>query len=189
MLIIYVARFSRPMTLGTRAHQMALYVIYEAPLQMLADAPSNYYENRESAEFISKIPTIWEKTTILKAKIADYLVLARKSGNNWYLAGITDEDARSFSVDLSFLDKGSTYELEWVEDGVNSDRIARDYKQGKKNITAEDQLDIKMNSRRRLDWDSKEKIVIYYKTSIFCLYCVGVISFSSLNLRLKLAIF
>lgn len=142
----FAVRFDRPMTMGTRAHQMALYVIYEAPLQMMADSPSMYYDNRESAEFISKIPTIWEDTKVLHAKIADYLVLARKHGDNWYLAGITDINHREFEIDLSFLDTNANYELNWIEDGINSDKNAKDYKSGSKKITSKDKLSIKMNS-------------------------------------------
>ncbi len=142
----FMARHFRPMTLGTRAHQIALYGIYESPLQMLADAPSNYYNNRESAEFISKIPTTWDETKIIEAKISDYLVMARRNNEVWYLSGITDKTARNFTIDLSFLDKNTTYKLEWIEDGVNSDNIARDYRKSVKEVTSEDQIEIQMHS-------------------------------------------
>lgn len=143
----FAIRFDRPMTLGTRAHQMALYAIFEAPLQMLADSPSQYYRNRESAEFIAKIPTTWDEMHVLEAKISDYVVIARKHGEIWYLAGITDETKRDFTVDLSFLDANATYTLEWIEDGVNSDKIAIDYTKGeRKAVTSKDQIDLNLHT-------------------------------------------
>jgi alpha-glucosidase len=143
----FAVRFDRPMTLGTRAHQMALYAIFEAPLQMLADSPSQYYKYRESAEFIAKIPTTWDEMHVLEAKISDYLVIARKHGEIWYLAGITDETKRDFTVDLSFLDASAAYTLEWVEDGVNSDKIAIDYTKGeRKAVTSKDKIDLNLHT-------------------------------------------
>lgn len=141
----FAVRFDRPMTLGTRAHQIALYNIFEAPLQMLADTPSNYYQNRESAEFISKIPVIWQETKVLEAKIDDYLVIARRNHDSWYLGGITDEDARTFTIDLSFLKPDTTYQLEWMEDGKNSNKVAKDYAKRTKIVTSEDEIEINMH--------------------------------------------
>ncbi|MFC6859558.1 glycoside hydrolase family 97 protein [Zunongwangia atlantica] len=141
----FAVRFDRPMTLGTRAHQIALYTIFEAPLQMLADTPSSYYENRESAEFISKIPVVWEETKVLDAKIGDYLIIARKNGDSWYVGAITDDSARTFEIDLSFLDDNTNYQLDWIEDGKNSDKVAKDYAKKSAKLTSEDKIEIKMN--------------------------------------------
>lgn len=142
----FAIRFDRPMTLGTRAHQIALYGIFEAPLQMLADSPSNYYENRESAAFISKIPTTWEETKVLKATIADYLVIARRNGSKWYLAAITDDKSRNFTIDLSFLDPEKDYILKWIEDGINSDKVAKDFRQKEQKVSADQEIELKLNS-------------------------------------------
>ncbi len=138
--------FDRPMTQGTRAHQIALYVILESPLQMLADSPSNYYNNRASTKFISKIPVTWDETKVLEAKIGDYLLLARKNGETWYIGGVTDTNSRNFDVDLSFLGTNAKYQLEWIEDGVNSDKVAKDYKKGSKEVDSKSELKIQMNS-------------------------------------------
>ena len=94
----FYINFVHPISLGTRAHQAALYVVYESPLQMLADSPSNYYKAPEFASFISRIPTIWEDTKAITAKIGEQLVIARKNGKNWYLAGLTDWNARNIET-------------------------------------------------------------------------------------------
>lgn len=123
----FVPRFTRPMSQGTRCHQVAMYVIYSSPLQMLSDTPSNYYRERETTEFIARIPTTWDETKVLYASVGDYLVLARRKGKTWYLAAMTDWSAREFEIDLSFLPQGS-FDIEIMEDGMNADKIAQDYK-------------------------------------------------------------
>ena len=119
--------FNRPASQGTRAHQMALYVVFESPLQMLADSPSNYKREQECTDFIAEVPVVWDKTRVLQAKVGDYILMARKKGNDWYIAGITDWSERDLDLDLSFLGEG-TYTMEIFEDGVNADRYAEDYR-------------------------------------------------------------
>ncbi len=115
------------MSQGTRCHQVAMYIIYSSPLQMLSDTPSNYYRERETTEFIARIPTTWDETKVLHARVGDYLVMARRKGKTWYLAAMTDWSAREFKIDLSFLPKGN-YDIDIMEDGMNADKIAQDYK-------------------------------------------------------------
>jgi alpha-glucosidase len=122
----FVPLFTRPMSQGTRCHQVAMYVIYTSPLQMLSDSPSNYYRERETTEFISMIPTTWDESKVLHAAVGDYLVMARRKGETWYLAAMTDWSARGFDIDLSFLPAG-IYEIDMMEDGVNADKMAQDY--------------------------------------------------------------
>ena len=83
--------FQQPVSMGTRCQQLAMYVVYESPLQMLCDNPTNYYREPECMEFLSKVPSVWEETKVLDAKIADYILLARKSGDDWYVGAMTDE--------------------------------------------------------------------------------------------------
>lgn len=137
------AVFSRPMSLGTRAHQLAMFVLYESPLQMLADTPNSYLAEPEIPAFISKIPTVWDNFKVLHANIGEYLLMARQNGNNWYLAGMTNDQPRTLPVKLDFLPKGS-YQLELIKDGINADRHAEDYKLEKRLVKAGDQLDIPM---------------------------------------------
>jgi alpha-glucosidase len=117
----------QPMALGTRCHQLAMYVVYDAPLQMLSDSPSNYLREPETMEFLGAVPTTWDDTRVLDAKIAEYVLVARKNGRDWYVGGMTDWDPRDLEVDFSFLPQGN-FTLEAYQDGVNADRDAGDYK-------------------------------------------------------------
>ena len=118
---------SEPMSQGTRCRQLATYVIFESPFNMLCDAPSNYMREPESTEFIANIPTVWDESIVLDGKMGEYIVTARRAGNVWYVGGITDWTARDIEVDCSFLgDK--TYDATLFKDGVNAHRVGRDYK-------------------------------------------------------------
>jgi len=119
--------FYRPASQGTRVHQMAMYVVYESPLQMLADSPSNYKRNQECATFIAGVPVTWDETKVLEAKAGDYILIARRKDENWYLAAMTDWNARTLEADLSFLPDGN-YTLEVFRDGINADNFGEDYK-------------------------------------------------------------
>ena len=117
----------QPMAMGTRCHQLAMYVVYEGPLQMLSDSPSNYLREPEAMEFLAAVPTEWDETKVLDAKIADYVLVARRNGRDWYVGAMTDWTARDLEVDLSFLPEGS-FTIDAYQDGVNADRYASDYK-------------------------------------------------------------
>jgi alpha-glucosidase len=117
----------QPMALGTRCHQLAMYVIYDAPLQMLSDSPSNYLREPEIMEFLGPVPTVWDDTRVLDARIAEYVLVARKSGSGWYLGAMTDWTARDLEVDFSFLPDGN-FSMDAYQDGVNADHSASDYK-------------------------------------------------------------
>ena len=135
--------FNRPMSMGTRAHQVAMYIIYESPLQMMADSPSNYLKEPECTEFISGIPTTWEDMRVLKASVGEYLLLARKHGNSWYIGAMTDENAREFTLKPDFLEDGK-YSAEIIEDGINADRYGSDYRKVTRTISKSDSLKIKL---------------------------------------------
>jgi len=122
--------FEEPMSQGTRCHQLAMYVVYESPLQMLADSPSNYEREPEAMEFLGPVPTVWDETRVLDARLGDHVVIARRSGRVWYLAAMTDWTARDLDVDLSFLPEGR-FDIDAYEDGVNADRAGSDYRRRK----------------------------------------------------------
>ncbi|UCE93985.1 MAG: glycoside hydrolase family 97 catalytic domain-containing protein, partial [Flavobacteriaceae bacterium] len=124
----YAVSFTRPMAMGTRCHQLAMYVIYEAPLQMLCETPSRYRKEQESVDFISKVPTVWDETVVFDAAVSDYVLMARRKGKVWYLAGMTDNTARSFELSLDFLPEDESFNVEIFKDGVNASRHAEDYK-------------------------------------------------------------
>lgn len=122
----YRAINANPMSQGTRAHQVAMYVVYEAPLQMLADSPTAYYKEQETTTFISKIPTVFEETVAIGGELGAYVAIARRKGQTWYVGAMSNWDARTIEIDFSFLPAG-TYEAEIFQDGINADREATDY--------------------------------------------------------------
>lgn len=132
-----------PMGQGTRAHSMALFVILESPMQMLPDSPSDYYQERECTEFMSKIPVEWDDLKVLKTKIGDYTIVARKKDENWYIGAITDWEPREFEIHFNFLSDG-IYEMEYIEDGINAAERAIDYKRKTGKITQKDKMQIKL---------------------------------------------
>jgi alpha-glucosidase len=115
-----------PMSQGTRCHQLAMYVIYEAPLQMLSDNPTIYMREKESTNFIVKIPVTFDETVPLDGEVGEYVALARRKGDTWYVGAMTNWDPREFSIDLSFLSNGN-YHAIIFRDGINADRDATDY--------------------------------------------------------------
>jgi alpha-glucosidase len=119
--------FEQPMSLGTRCQQLAMYVVYESPLQMLADTPSSYLREPEIMEFLGPVPTVWDETRVLDARLGDFVVVARRHGQEWWLGAMTDWTARDLEVPLDFLPEGS-FEVDAWQDGVNADRWASDYK-------------------------------------------------------------
>ena len=119
--------FEQPMNQGTRTQQLAQYVLYESPLQYLAGTPSDYRAAPEFTRMLAAIPTTWDETHAIAGEVGDYLVVARRSGDVWYLAAMTDWTARTLDVSLAFLDAGS-YAATIVSDGMNADRYAADYR-------------------------------------------------------------
>jgi alpha-glucosidase len=107
---------SRPRT--TLAKQLALYIVIYSPLQMAADLPENY-ERQPAFQFIRDVAVDWDTTKVIDGKIGDYVIVARKAKNSpeWFLGAITDEDARTFDVPLSFLPRGQKYVAEIYADG------------------------------------------------------------------------
>lgn len=129
--------FNRPMSQGTRGQQLAMYVVYESPLQMLADAPSNYEREPESLAFLSRVPTQWDETRVLAARVGEYIVTARRSGRSWYLGGLTNWTARDLTIDLSWLGSGA-FDAELFRDGPNADRAGVDYARERRSVTSSD---------------------------------------------------
>jgi len=119
---------SNPVSQGTRCHQLALYTIFEAPLQMMADSPTAYMKEQESTDFIAKIPTVFDETVALYGEVGKYIAIARKKESKWYLGAITNWNARDITIDFSFLEKGKQFEAEIFSDGLNADKAAQDYK-------------------------------------------------------------
>lgn len=134
---------SEPMSQGTRCRQLAQYVVFESPLNMLADNPSNYMKEAESTDFIASVPEVWDNTVALEGKIAEHIAIARRKDNEWYVGALTNWDAREMELDLSFLGEGN-YKAEVFRDGVNADRVGSDYKHETIDIPEDRKLKISM---------------------------------------------
>ena len=140
-----------PMSQGTRVHQMAMYTIFDAPLQMLADSPTKYMQNQECTDFIAQIPTVYDQVVPLDGKLGEYVVVAKRKGVRWYIAAMNNWQARDLTVDLSLLIKmnETNNKLEKLNgranifaDGINADREATDYKNTQRQINSDDKLQI-----------------------------------------------
>ena len=115
--------WSHPMSQGTRAHQAALYVIYES----------------------AAVPTVWDQTAALHASAGEYAAVARRNGDRWYIGAITDWTGRDMEIDLSFLGEGR-YRMQYFADGVNADSYAQDFRTGEREVTREDKLNVRLAS-------------------------------------------
>jgi len=112
---------------------------------MLADSPSHYLREKECTEFITHVPTVWDETRVLDAKVGDYVLVARKSGQEWFLGAMTDWTPREVTVDFSFLEPG-VHTIEIFQDGPNADRYASDYKKVETDISPSQSMKIQLAS-------------------------------------------
>lgn len=137
---------AEPMTLGTRCNQMAMYVIYESPLQMLCDIPTHYLKEPQSMEFLKAVPAVWAKTVPLNGKVGEHVSIARQAANgDWYLGAMTDWTAREFDLSVSFLPEGD-YEMQVWKDGLNANKNAKDFKMETLTVNRNTTLHIKLAS-------------------------------------------
>jgi len=136
---------SHPMSQGTRVHQMAMYITFEAPLQMLADSPTKYMQNQTCTDFIARIPTTFDETVAIDGQLGEYTVIARRKGAKWYIAAMTDWKERDMDLPLHFLGDGD-YQAEIFADGVNAQTDATDYRQIRQTVKKEDSLRIHLSS-------------------------------------------
>ncbi len=143
---VYSARRPNAASVGTRAYQLALFVLFESGLQMLADNPTLYYKNPDCTEFITRVPVTWDETKALLAEVGEVAVVAKRKGDKWFIGGMTNgrKPVRDVKLDFKFLDLGKTYTLTYFEDGVNAGRQAMDYRKKVRRVTSTDELDIKM---------------------------------------------
>lgn len=101
----FKAQFTAPMAMGTRAHQLAMYVIFESPLQMLVDHPVSYF-GKTGLDFLSVVPTDWDETRFVSGEPGEFVVIARRKGQEWYLGAMTNWSVRDIEVTLDFLGTG-----------------------------------------------------------------------------------
>ncbi len=118
--------YKHPKSQGTRCHELAKYVVFESPLQMLADEPTAYEKEKACMKFLSEVPSVWDETVVLGAKVAEHIFLARRSDKVWYLGGMTGSLAQTISLDFSFLDEGN-YTMEVWRDGPDTRTDGTDF--------------------------------------------------------------
>ena len=135
----FAIRWYHPMSQGTRAHQAAIFVVFESPVQMLCDSPSNYYKEDEFTSFIASVPTTWDETRAIEAVAGEHLLMARRKGDTWYVGAMNDWTPCSLKCPLDFLGAGR-YEATIFADGVN----AEDYSLTKKKVCQSDTLNIRL---------------------------------------------
>jgi alpha-glucosidase len=142
----WVECYQNPVSMGTRCHQLACYVMHDSPFTMLCDAPTNYEREQECVDIITSIPDTWDETRILSGYISSYMITARRNGSDWYVGGQTNWDERKVDISLDFLRPGESYQATIVTDGVNANHNAEDYRIESKTLSTNDKLNIRMAS-------------------------------------------
>ncbi len=141
----YQKSFTMPCAKGTRSHMVSMYVLYYAPLQMLCDSASDYKKYPDILNFIATAPTTWDETKAIEGKIGEYVVVARRKGDSWYIGGMTDWNARDVNIDLSkILPEDTDFKAEIIRDSENSNKNASDYVREIKDVDSTTNLKIKM---------------------------------------------
>jgi len=138
----FQARDIAPMSQGTRAHQLAMYVVYESPLVMVSDFPEAY-EGQPGVEFIEKVPVVWDETRVLAGRPAEHIVVARRKGEAWYVGAMTNWEARNVPLELGFLGVGE-YEAQIFADGPDAASVATSLAVETKRVMAGDRLDLRL---------------------------------------------
>ena len=136
--------WSEPMSQGTRCRQMAEYVVFESPLNMLCDSPTNYMREQECTDFIASVPTVWAETVVIDGKLGEYETIARQAyDGDWYVGSLAGWDGRDAVLDLSFLPEGD-YDAEIFRDGTNAGRNANDYRHLHTEVSSGDMMTIRI---------------------------------------------
>lgn len=124
---VFVPNFPTPMTRGTRCHQLAMYVVYFSPFQMLCDAPTTYEKEPDFTRFLSEIPIIWDESIALAGQPGEYVAMARRSEKTWFVGVLNGWESKEVNLDLGFLDPEKEYSFELYRDGINVHRLPTDY--------------------------------------------------------------
>lgn len=139
----FVINGKNPGSLGTRCHQLAMYVAFISPLQMLCDTPTKYRKNPEAMAFLRQVPTTWDETVVLNAEVGNSLAIARRNGDKWFIGALTDWNSREMSLKLDFLGKGK-YTISYWADGPNADKEATSTTVGGTVVTGSENLKVKL---------------------------------------------
>lgn len=135
-----------PAAVGTRANQLSHFIVFESGIQMLADNPTRYRKEQECFDFITQIPVTWDETIAVDAKVGEYIIVAKRHGDQWYIGAMTnsDKEERVFNVSLDFLSAKTDYHVVAFEDGPNATKVAMDYKKKELQVKRNDTITIKL---------------------------------------------
>ena len=133
---------TEPMSQGTRCRQLAEFVVFDAPLNMICDSPTSYELEPVCSEFLYRVPTVWDETVVLDGKVGDYIITARRKGDTWYIGAMTDWTERDLKVDISRLAGDAQVNVEAWQDGKVAHKFGNDYQ--KKTYIAKESIDIHM---------------------------------------------
>jgi alpha-glucosidase len=129
---------------GTRCHQLAMFIVYESPIQIFSGNPSQGLMEPAFMELLGSIPTVWDETKIIDGKAGEYIITARKKGDSWFIGSMSNWQPRELKLSLDFLDAAGEYSTVICEDGINADRHASDYKMTETKLTNKDAITIKL---------------------------------------------
>ena len=132
-----------PMGNGTRAYHMALFVVFESGVQMLCDSPTRYYAEPQCTEFITSVPTTWDETRVIDARMGQYVIVAKRKGTKWFVGAITGEHPQQLRLSLDFIGSGQ-HHIAYFEDGVNADRMAADYRRVEAQVDRSSTFDLRL---------------------------------------------
>jgi alpha-glucosidase len=139
---LYITQYTRPLMRGTRCHMLGMYVVLENYLGMVCDYPAAY-EGQPGFEFIKEVPTVWDETKVLDAKVCEYIVIARKKNNDWYIGAINNHEAKQLAIPMNFLSEGN-YEADIYTDapdiGINPNHLIKQTRSINKNDSLTIQL-------------------------------------------------
>ncbi|GAA4202418.1 glycoside hydrolase family 97 protein [Pedobacter jeongneungensis] len=140
----YKPSWVNTMSIGTRAHQLAMYIVFESGFQMLADNPFNYLREPETTSFITNVPVTWDETRILDASVGEYIVTAKRKGEKWFIGAMGNDQKHDLKIETGFLKPNASYQITLIKDGINADFQAMDFKRIVKPIKAGETIDINM---------------------------------------------
>ena len=140
------AIYTKPISMGTRCHQAACYIVHDSPFSMLADSPTNYEADETYTQFIATLPSTFDQTIVPQGRLGEYIVTARRCGDDWYVGGQTNWNGRDISLQLPFLENGATYEAQILHDGKNAHHDAEDYAIDTTTVNSNSSIDIHMAS-------------------------------------------
>ena len=128
--------------MGSRAQELAIFVVYESPLTCVTDDP-DHYRGQPGLDFLKVVPTVWDETHVLDGAIGKHVVIARRSGKDWFIGAMTGDDAYRFTLPLRFLGSG-TFKATIYADPADAKASYEQVSQSEQSVTASDSLDLAM---------------------------------------------